>query len=1117
MIDEKQVVYSKESLVDITTDSTTSTLGTVDISGGQITLGPKSSVSYEYTYEAGQESSIITDILQLDCSVIGLTDGMTTRYNRYLSVLIKIQYYLEVVEGETKTYYDGNTDTFEIYPYLSNESNNTSYNIYLQNSYIKKINITYKNDYESDSVKYTDIKLKYSMSLLEAINKYGGGSTFVPGSNSLKFYSVNDKYSIDSYGDSLIMKIDIDENNWEEVVKPYIKPKESTYGTTTLIYYENGLNYPFDLSNPVLEYTADIRWTVRSKSDNNNAFRTDAYGNEQIIHVKENRDLSDEEKTRLQSVTGSVYDREYNRVLNSGDCWSEMSVSIRSRYCKIIGYQTDTLVVRAEYIDAPNIYFEKEVKINNCSVVDFKLTFDSNEMKIHGNNIQFATLDIIPSNIKTNNNNYAASLSCISYDDMGGKAIIVDDDGNEYDNISYKVLPARVKVKGHNNGKVLFTAKTDGLYPSGFSKSWIVEVVDVPEISDLYTRTPNGTVIDATKEYIDIIVGTNKQSNLEYYYSHYGLESLDGVGQGYVTRLTDSNNKELTYRIYPLSVGKIKFWGNMHDGDYVGRVEVKVDITALYKELTTNLTTNTGLFEITQGGGQLEVYCTPNYNYAGRYSFSQVSVNGGNVNIDGYENKVRITADREGQTTLICKPERGPSVSHIITISNQYPNDVQLTTPDNIDMIVSGGQLTVTGTPGNSYNNNFYSFNWVFDKVTPEVDFDVRNGDYRRTVTITGRGLGLLRVNCYREIDNKFMTSRMFKVVQSIGSIEVKLPYPDTKTNWVLFRRRDHNSALFLGTLNGAVTKCVYSGTSIDYDVAMTEFSQYYINTDGKTWENYSDWTNNKRLTGQATELIASSVDVYDSNDMLIETASEYKTINFADIIYGVGHIRIKLRTAKKTVFTNTEVKIEALNYDETITYDWQFVGTDVTVIEKNSGYVIFKPTSSNDLKVNYIMSESGSTLASIDLKVIEKPTNLKYIRLYITGAQRNDNPVGFCNIAEFDILDSNGNSVLTDSCVYTSDSVYSSSEVTANAFDKNTRTIWHAADNNNAHWLQVEFASGIDLPSSYVITRRTDGFDDKIVTWELQVSTDGSTWLTVDKHTDDTDWSSGYTRTFNL
>ena len=61
----------------------------------------------------------------------------------------------------------------------------------------------------------------------------------------------------------------------------------------------------------------------------------------------------------------------------------------------------------------------------------------------------------------------------------------------------------------------------------------------------------------------------------------------------------------------------------------------------------------------------------------------------------------------------------------------------------------------------------------------------------------------------------------MFKVVQSIGSIEIELPYPDNKTNWVLFRRRDYDNKLFLGTLNGNVTKCMYIGESIYYDVTI--------------------------------------------------------------------------------------------------------------------------------------------------------------------------------------------------------------------------------------------------------------------------------------------------------
>lgn len=1124
MIDEKQIVYSKESLVDIVADTNTGTLGTVDISGGQITLGPQSSVSYEYNYEAGQDSSIITDILQLDCSVIGLTTGMTTRYNRYLSILIKVQYYLEITEGETKTYYDGNTDTFEIYPYLSHESNNTLYNIALQNSYIKKITITYKNDYSNDSVKYTNIKLKYSMSLLEAIDKYGGGSPFVPGSNSLKFYSVDDKYSIDSYGDSLIMKVDIDENNWEEVVKPYVKPTESTFSVSTIYYAENGLNYIFHLTNPIMQYTAKIRWTVRSKSDNNRAFRTDIYGNEQIVYVKEDRDLSDDEKARLQSLTGSVYNREYNRILNSGDCWSEMKVSIEGRYCKIIGYKTDTLVVRAEYIDAPNIYFEQEVKINNCSVVDFKLTFDDNDMEIHGSDIQFATLEVIPSNIiRDDYYSYAANLSCISYDEAGGKARIIGDDGRENSSLDYAELPARVKIKGRNNGKVLFTAKTSGLFPEGFSKSWIVEVFDIPEVSDLYTKTPNGTVIDETKEYIDIIVGTNKQNNLREYHSRYGLESLDGVGQGYVTKLTNSDNKELTYRVYPVSVGKIKFWGEMDDGAYVGRVEVEVDITALYKELTTNITTNTGLFEITEGGEQLEVHCTPNYSYAGEYSFSQVSIDGGSVSIDDKGDYALITAGKEGRLNLICKPYRGKSVQREISISNQYPENVKLTCADNIFKVPINGTLMIYAEAGNKPNSNYDKYDWISEKLDADVNLDATAWD--KYVRYKGLNLGKIRVSAVRKVDSKFMTSQVIKVVQSLDSDKTVLTYPNTQQYWVVYRRIDQGNRLWLLTIDDTVTldKLIKKTDNRLYtdNVTLDAYAQWKI--ESGQWANHGSWTDNTtNPAGSVGIIYASNIDIYDeSGNLLVAKTDNYDDVDFDAIIYGQDvYLRraVELKTSKDTIYTNTEVKVEALNSDDTVAYDWQFVGTDVTVVEKTNRYVIFKSTSSGNLKVNYILSESGNIITGTDIKVIEKPTNLKYIRLYITKAYRNNNTVGYCNMSELDILDNNGNSVLTDGCVYTADSVFSgSSDVPANAFDKNTRTIWHSADSSNAHWIQIEFASGIDLPSSYVITRRTDNWNDYLASWELQASTDGSTWITVDKHTDDTNWSSGYSRTFSI
>ena len=1123
MIDEKQIVYSKESLVDIVTDSNTGTLGTVNISGGQITLGPQSSVSYEYNYEAGQDSSIITDILQLDCSVIGLTTGMTTRYNRYLSILIKVQYYLEIVEGETKTYYDGNTDTFEIYPYLSHESNNTLYNIALQNSYIKKITITYKNNYSNDSVKYTNIKLKYSMSLLEAIDKYGGGSVSVPGSNSLKFYSVEDKYSIDSYGDSLIMKIDIDENNWEEVVKPYIKPEESTYRVGTIYYVENGLNYIFDLYNPVMQYTAKIRWTVRSKSDKGDAFSASTYGNEQIVYVKEARDLSDEEKSRLSSATGSVYDREYNRILNSGDCWSEMKVSVEGRYCKIIGYVTDTLVVRAEYIDAPNIYFEQEVKINNCSVVDFKLTFDDNDMEIHGSDIQFATLEIIPSNIKQRNKyDNAAILSCISYDEIGGIAKIVGDDGSEKSSISYYDLPARVKIKGRNNGKVLFTAKTDGLYPKGFSKSWIAEVFDVEGIK-IWIDGPD--VITSNTDIYNYTIKNSQGINMYIgsITSNWTYQSIDGGSIEYTTIQYGSDKPELGFSIRANTNGKVVLKIILSISNtgvsYTITKEVTINIEGLVE--TTEITTNTGLFEITQGGGQLEVYCTPNYN-AGGYSFSQVSIDGGSVTIDDKGNYALITAGKEGKLNLICKPDRGNSVQREISISNQYPENVQLTCADNIFKVPINGTLMIYAEAGNKPNSNYDKYEWIGEKLDSDVNWEVTAWD--KDAKYKGLNLGKFRVSVQRKVDSKFMASQVIKVVQSLDSDKTVLTYPNSQKYWVIYRRTDQGNRLWLLTIDGTVTlnKLIKKNDNRLYtdNITLGAYAQWKI--ESGQWANHGSWSGSTSPAGSVGQLYASNLDIYnESGNLLVSKTDNYDDVDFDAIIYGQDVYLLKaveLKTSKDTVYTDTEVKVEALNSDDTVAYDWQFVGTNVTVVEKTNRYVIFKSTSSGDLKVNYILSESGNIITGTDIKVIDKPTNLKYIRLYITKAYRNSNTVGYCNMSELDILDSNGNSVLTDGCVYTADSVFSgSSDVPANAFDKNPSTIWHSANSSNAHWIQIEFASGIDLPSSYVITRRTDNWNDYLASWELQVSTDGSTWLTVDKHTDDTNWSSGYSRTFNL
>jgi hypothetical protein len=537
-----------------------------------------------------------------------------------------------------------------------------------------------------------------------------------------------------------------------------------------------------------------------------------------------------------------------------------------------------------------SVYAEKNIKVTNNNITDMQLILDSASGKIDGNGVFNGRIKILPEN--TRNNAIAgavhdATIKSTSYD--GGDAVILNEDGH----LSGGVIP--FAIVGRKNGKVKLTATIDvignyfqRLFPAGFTKDFIIDVVNVT--GNVFVDTPDGVVLDNTKEYIDLIITTNY--GVEIKLQSFSVKSLDGNGKAAAINILNGSYK-VGLRIYALNIGKVKVSGyisNLNlDLSFNEYFEQEIDITGVYKETTTEITTNTGLFEITEGGGQLEVHCTPNYSYAGDYSFSQASIDGGSVTIEDKGNYALITANKEGKLNLICTPTYGNPVQCEISISGQYPEDVQLTTPDNIDMIVAGGQLTVNGTPGKPYNNNFYRFNWTIDKINPEVDFSANNKLYEEyNITITGKGLGLIRLNCYNYYTGEFLASRIFKVVQSIDSIAIELPYPDNKTNWVLFRRRDQNNKLFLGTLNGEVTKCTYIGTSIDYDVTMSEFSQYYINDDGKTWKNYNNWTDSKNLTSQATELIASSINVYDSNDNLIVPATQYETINFANIIYGV-------------------------------------------------------------------------------------------------------------------------------------------------------------------------------------------------------------------------------------
>lgn len=838
----ESLVWNKKSIINIDTDTMTKSTGTATVSDGSLVLGANSSATYNYSYDTTSKV-MQTKNLKFVLDVLNSDETVNSRYDESVQVEIYIQYYKKQLDdkGNVTGYLLGINDTYQINPYFKHEVEGytNEYEVDINDDMMVFIEINFINT-STNQITFISPKVFNSMTIMDAIDEYGGGDT--PGGDTppliedLVIYSTSGNYTIGDTDGELILQVGVPD---EYIVK-----------------YANSID------------GVDLQWTFTDTSGTPHTFKT----YEQLA-----KKVTYEETDESGNVT--TITKTFRLVFGQ---------------CVLKAYGDGVFKIRVALTDEPTIYAERLITIKNNNVADMELTIGSPSGKIDGTNYSNASIKLLP---ETNRDSYVRDIEVVSLEtyDGYGKAKI----GNWTGKVQSGIV--NFQIKGISKGKVKLTVRIDGssvdsnnrFFPIGFTKEFILDVVGVPELADLYTRFPNGKIIDATKEYIDIIVGTNRAYNLRYNYSTYGLESLDGVGQGYVNLLTDSDNKELTYRIYPVAIGKIKFWGNMYENNtsvynnvYVGRVEVEIDITALYKELTTALTTNTGLFEITQGDGQLEVHCTPNYSYAGNYSFSQASIDGGSVNISNQSNYALLTAVKDGRLNLVCKPARGKAVQHEIVISGQYPKDVQLTTPDNADMIVAGGQLTITGTPGKPYSTRYYKFKWIIDKVNPEVGYNSTSDGYSY-ITITGKGLGLIRVNCYNYYTNEFLASRIFKVVQSIGSIEVKLPYPDTKANWVLFRRRDHNSALFLGTLNGAVTKCVYSGTSIDYDVAMTEFSQYYINTDGKTWATQGTWTGGTNMTAQATELIASSIDVYDSNNNLIVAASTFESIDFASIIYG--------------------------------------------------------------------------------------------------------------------------------------------------------------------------------------------------------------------------------------
>lgn len=167
-----QVALSNKSLINLSSDTPVSTIGSVSVVNSQISMGAESQAIFEYNYNTSGESSVDTQGLQLDLRVNSSDPSTNTRYTDIIKVILQIQYYNEETDsnGNLTDYVDGNIDQFLIIPYLDSESKGyiNSYQIPVDNRYIKKISVIYTNN-SNDSIVISEVSLRYTMTVSKAI------------------------------------------------------------------------------------------------------------------------------------------------------------------------------------------------------------------------------------------------------------------------------------------------------------------------------------------------------------------------------------------------------------------------------------------------------------------------------------------------------------------------------------------------------------------------------------------------------------------------------------------------------------------------------------------------------------------------------------------------------------------------------------------------------------------------------------------------------------------------------------------------------------------------------------------------------------------------------------
>lgn len=361
------------------------------------------------------------------------------------------------------------------------------------------------------------------------------------------------------------------------------------------------------------------------------------------------------------------------------------------------------------------------------------------------------------------------------------------------------------------------------------------------------------------------------------------LQSYDGNGEA--NNVYGSNS----YRTIGTALGN----NFTLRGVKAGKVSLYLGDDNLHKEFifdvvddadkTIDITTNTGLFEITQAGGQLEVYPRPNYGWHGGFSFSQVSIDGGSVTITDKGDYALITGDKNGRLTLICKPVYGPAVQCEISISGQYPENVKLVTADNIFKVPINGSLMIYAEAGNKPNSNYDEYTWAVEKLDNHADWETTLG--YKYVKITGKTEGKIRVSAVRKIDSKFMTSEIVEVVTTLDeSGAIYVPYPKYEYEYfVIYRRPEKNNVLWLVEIDdtSGLDRLILKNDTLYSNVVHGNCEEFKL--ENLLWASQYTWRNNNVVGSSVGELIASNLDIYNSSgELIMNKVDNYYDVDFS-------------------------------------------------------------------------------------------------------------------------------------------------------------------------------------------------------------------------------------------